>query len=567
MQLDEEQQAALALMQGKCNVFLTGKAGTGKSTVLHEFRRWCDQNDRSCAFLAPTGVAAMNIQGATLHSYFRLPPSLLDPGTIGRFKGDADVINRTASIVIDEISMVRSDMFAAIDFRLRTITKNMEAPFGGKQIIVVGDFYQLPPVVGTTDTIALLKKYPEKRSDFYTKWVQEMSLLTDEEWAAFLEVLTGNPCAPGSIPALRANPDQFQACLQEFFNEDSEAQEVDTRFEMVRDRAPKASYAYGMAAELLMTTIYGGVFSFQARQWDREFGGEQHAANFQTLWNRAEFHPICLSQVHRQNEQSFCRALDAIRDGQLDRMVENEQTAVDYLGNKIGNPADGSLILCPTNGQVRNINNSEWEANAAACMNHPQFANPFTATMTGSILKSYVSAKQNGREKSLPTDVELKLWPGAKVMLLKNEPDGNGGYLYVNGTMGQVVNVEVINNETLIVVKLDHNGIVVRVRSHTWSEYKYELDRITRRLMACETGTFTQYPIRLAYAITIHKSQGLSLDRVHLELGNGCFANGQLYTALTRCRTYEGLSLDRWIEQSDMKRDAQVAEFYRTCFG
>ena len=160
MQLNQGQQYALELMLAGRNVFLTGEAGTGKFTLLREFRHRCDRN---CVFLAPTGVAAINIKGTTIHSFFLLKPGLLTPETLDDLANDkqARLIRATKTIVIDEISMVRSDVFAAVDLRLRALAKgsNQHKPFGGKQLILVGVFFQ-PPPVGVTP----LKQKSRRRS-------------------------------------------------------------------------------------------------------------------------------------------------------------------------------------------------------------------------------------------------------------------------------------------------------------------------------------------------------------------------------------------------------------------
>ena len=446
IQLTDEQQSALDAMMAGRNVFLTGEAGTGKSTVLKEFRKQCD---RACVVLAPTGVAAINVGGATIHSFFMLKPGLMNEDTmdeIGSGKKRA-VIRATKTIVIDEVSMVRSDVFSAVDIRLRSLARggNRDRPFGGKQIILVGDFFQLPPVVKTETESEYLKK------------------------------------------------------------------------------------------EL------GGDYAFQT-----------------DLWNRANFRCVFLKTVHRQKTDTrFLSVLNNIRNGDLDaKSIADADgqmlSAVEMLNRHCRDKGElpcQPVSLCTTNREAHAIN-------AMARARLKESGAKFNAVVTGKF-----------PEADYPTEAQLELMPGARVMLLCNKRLPDGQFEYVNGDMGMVTSLSGSGLTPWVKIKLDR-GTEVNVSCNEWKNYAYVLeeDRISgkKMLRQKEVGKFVQLPVRLAYAITIHKSQGLSLDYVDLRLGSGCFTHGQLYTALSRCRTLEGLRLDRTVMKDDLILDEAVVSFYKT---
>lgn len=440
--LDNEQQAALDAMLAGRNIFLTGEAGTGKSTILREFQERCEG---ACVFLAPTGVAAINVQGTTLHSFFLFKPGLLTPDNLGGFNSHRrkSLIREIRTIVIDEVSMVRSDLFFAVDYRLRQLAagRDQHRPFGGKQLILVGDFFQLPPVIKTE----LEAKY------------------------------------------LRSN--------------------------------------------------YGGQYAFQTK-----------------LWEDANFQCICLKNVHRQeNDQLFLEVLKAIRHGHLTEreIVWNGErlSAVEALNrNCLENTSlkVPPVRLCTTNREAIAIN---------AAMNAKLEGSPtfFSASVAGKF-----------NEADFPTESTLELKVGARVMVLCNKHRPDGSFEYVNGDTGIIE--EIPSGDTpQVVVKLD-KGTTVTLGLNKWSNYDYTLepDEMTgrRTIRQREVGAFVQIPLKLAYAITIHKAQGLTLDCVELHLGGGCFAHGQLYTALSRCRTLRNLRVERPIMADDLILDQAVVDFY-----
>ena len=427
----EQEDAVSAMMSGR-NVFLTGEAGTGKSTVVREFRRRCGDE---CIVLAPTGIAALNAGGSTIHSFFMLPTGLMTVDSVGAFSSWSriKVIHEARAIIIDEISMVRSDVLSAIDIRLRQAAggENKRMPFGGKQIIVVGDFFQLPPVVKTLE---------------------------------------------------------------------------------------EAMY---------MIKRLGGVFAFQS-----------------DLWVAAQFKCICLKTVHRQSgDARFLAVLNALRHGRF-------EAAASVLNESCDKPWTSPLppvCLCTTNRDAETVNRY-------ACGKIGGAARHFIATV-----------KDVFQESDFPTDADLQLVVGARVMLLCNKRTKEGDLEYVNGDMGVVTGFSDGNGIDAVKVRLD-KGVEVLVDSYVWKNLSYvsSEDPKTHRqtVRRVEIGSFEQIPLRLAYAVTIHKSQGLSLDGVYLRLGSGCFSHGQLYTALSRCRTLAGLRLDRPVHKEDLIVAAPVMDFY-----
>ena len=412
--LSDEQMAIYhALEHTNTHAFITGKAGTGKSVLLRYF---ASHTKKVVVKAAPTGIAALSIQGQTIHSLFRLPMGLIDPRSIKVSAETQDILRHVDAVIIDEISMVRADVVDAIDKILR-IAKASPTPFGGAQIIAFGDVYQLPPVVVGTQ-------------------------------------------------------------LQSYFS-----------------------------------TTYGGAYFFNA-----------HA------WGKTEMTTYELQAVFRQSDEGFRDMLNMIRDGSYTKET------LDTLATRVISPAAAPtdvVTLTSTNKAAQHIN----EARLAVLRGKTK---TYTATTTG-----YMPAG------TVPADEKLSLRVGAQVIFIKNDADGN----WVNGTTGIITCLKKDS------VRVACGKTVHDVVPSTWEQSNYvyneALDGIRQEL----AGTFTQFPLKLAWAITIHKSQGLSYDRVVVDLRRGAFAHGQTYVALSRCRSLEGLYLLGSIQPQDILIDPIVTKF------
>ncbi len=410
--LSAEQKALLKIMEEtKQHLFVTGRAGAGKSVLLRHFR---EQTAKRVVVAAPTGIAALNVQGQTLHSLFKLAPKLHRSGDLAPNSRVCSLLKRIDTLVIDEISMVRADLLDAVDERFREAFNN-ERPFGGVQVIMFGDVYQLPPVV--------------------------------EE---------------GLVPYFEA--------------------------------------------------VHQGHFFFNA-----------------LVWQKAEFKVYELSQVFRQRDPVFKDVLNAVRDGS----VVDSQIAQLNARSGIAIPPEGTITLAPTNSLVTNINQER-----LALL--PGEVREYQATISGEMKRS-----------TFPTEERLQLKKGAQVVMLKNDKDSR----WVNGSVGIV--------EDLLDDKINVRvgGIVYALERETWEEIVYSYDQDTQKVEAKPASSFTQYPIRLAWALTIHKSQGQTYDQIALDLTTATFAAGQLYVALSRATSLEGLYLKVPVKREYVMIEPKVTEF------
>ena len=414
--LTPEFRAAFELLEHtKQNIFLTGKAGTGKSTFLQYFRK---HTEKEIAVVAPTGVAALNVQGQTVHSFFRFKPAFLNVDDI---KADRRKVYRELDLlIIDEISMVRADIFEGIDKFLK-LSRRSELPFGGVQICVIGDLFQLPPVV------------------------------------------TGDE--------------------KEYFDQH-----------------------------------YSSPFFFATPAY-------QHG----------EFKAVQFERIHRQNEGEFIHILNAIRNGEVG---EAELETLNARVRPRATPAPGTLVLTTTNQIAEHMNNTH------------------LGRITENFRKYAGELKGNFVVKGprLPAPEELILKVGAQVMFVKNDPNG----AWVNGTIG-LVEALAQNEVTVSIAGHSH-----KVEREKWKTLVYEFDELQGKIVEKTIGSYTQFPLQLAWAITIHKSQGKTLERVIIDLGHGAFAAGQLYVALSRCKTLSGIALKQPVTYSDIRCDAKVMAFMST---
>lgn len=416
--LTEEQAEVFRLIESsKQHIFVTGKAGTGKSTLL-DYLNW--HTDKQLVICAPTGVAALNVGGQTIHSLFRLPTGVIADHDIDLNDSVRKMLNALDMVVIDEVSMVNADLMDAIDRVLRQ-ARQRDEPFGGAQLVMFGDPYQLPPI---------------------------------------------EPRDPGEI-------------------------------------------AYFAAT-------YASMWFFDAK-----------------VWREVELQVVELSQVHRQSDPRFTAMLNAVRHGQVTAEIAEE---LNTMGARRPVPEHDLITLATRNDMVRRTNERE------------------LAKLPGD---GFVAEADFFGEwgKALPAEERLELKVGAQVMFLRNDvAGGSAGPRWVNGSIGEVVELG-----RRVVVRLA--GEEYEVEPSAWERYRYHFDPESKTLDRELVAEFTQLPLRLAWAVTIHKSQGASFDRAMIDLGAGAFANGQTYVALSRLTSLDGLYLSRPLRPSDVRVDPTVAEF------
>lgn len=418
--VDPAAEAARAALEARDPVvLLTGRAGTGKSHFIRTLLK--EDQHRPQVVLAPTGLAAMNIGGQTVHSFFGFPPRLL----LG-FKEKPNWfftqnVRRLSRIVVDEISMLRADTLDAMDSHLRAARKSVK-PFGGVQMLLVGDFYQLPPVVR------------------------------------------------------------------------------------------------GDEGRLMEEAGYGSPFAFSAHAL-RDAAVSAHE----------------LTHMHRQSDAHFISLLQAIRDN------ANVRAAVEELNAACCNAPPlpvRPVLLCATNAVADAYN-------LRGLQSLPGEPKVFEGRFKGDLPKNGIP---NDR---LPAPMTLALKRGARVIFTQNDPAGR----WVNGTLGQVIEIE----EEIVRVAID-GGDEVDVPPSTWPQTRWQWDEKAQEMNMKEEWRYVQFPLAAAWAITIHKAQGMTLDAVEVDLGRGAFAAGQTYVALSRARSMAGLRLTRPLQERDMQVDEAIAE-------
>jgi GTPase SAR1 family protein len=407
-----------SLNDKKRSFLITGRAGTGKTTLIRELLK--DRDIRQVV-LAPTGIAAMQVGGQTIHSFFKIPPGLNDPRELPPIYGkQASIIKNIDRIIIDEISMVRADLLDIIDYILRR-TRKKDLPFAGVQIVMVGDFYQLPPVVGYDERDSYNKLY-EDRYIFSARVVQEIDLKIIE-----------------------------------------------------------------------------------------------------------------LSEVFRQKDEHFVEILGNIREG------KNIQESVTFLNEKCFRMHEtGKMPLLLT------AHNATADAyNLSKLRELPGGVYAYQGKLDGDF---------NLAKNKLPAPEVLYLKIGARVMMTKNDNNQNR---WVNGSLGTVEDL----SEEGIIVRIDRSAQVCEINKSKWERQIYDFDAETDRIEKKIVGKYTQFPIQLAWASTIHKAQGLTLDDVRLDLSAGNFECGQTYVALSRVTSLDGLSFTHPLSVDDIIVDYGLKKF------
>ncbi len=396
------------------HMFITGKAGTGKSVLLQHIKL---NTQKKIIVVAPTGVAALNVGGQTIHSLFLFPPSFIDTRSLRLSAKTAKILKHIDTLVIDEVSMVRADLMDGIDFMLR-LARDKDLPFGGVQLLMFGDLYQLPPVINE----------PELHSYF-----QDLN---------------------------------------------------------------------------------GGFYFFNS-----------------LAWNGTDLEIYELNTIFRQTDDDFKSILNSLRYGDMTEDLLNSlnRRVVDSC------PADGVITLATTNATAFQINYSRLNSLTSQSFSY----------------QAIIDGKMD--VSSYPTESSLVLKKGAQIMMLKNDSKKR----WVNGSLGTIESID--HNE----IKVNIDGQVHSVVKETWNKIRYSFNSEKREIEEEVVSSFTQFPVRLAWAITVHKSQGQTYTSVVIDMGRGAFAHGQAYVALSRCKSLETLYLKRPLTHNDVIVDPAVISFMK----
>lgn len=423
-EINEKIKEALKLIEEGKNVFITGRAGTGKSTLLKYFR---DKTDKNTVVVAPTGVAALNVKGQTIHSFFRFKPDIT-PDKVKKITiKNKEIYKKIDILIIDEISMVRADLFDSMDIFMKRFGKRKNKPFGGVQIICFGDLYQLKPVVNK-----------EERHIFYE--------------------------------------------------------------------------------------FYDSPYFFSS-----------------LVFNELNMEYVELEKIYRQKDDKFIDLLNKIRNNTVEEK-DLEILNSRYIPDFEHDIHDTYVYLVTKNEFAEKINKFRLGE-----LKGKQYI--YYGTIEGEF------EKFKDKKEYLPCPEKLVLKKDAQVMLVNNDPKGR----WVNGSVGRIVNIERGSIDT-IYVRLT-SGETVSVNPVKWELFKYYYDKTKKKIDTETIGIFIQYPIILSWAITIHKSQGKTFDKVIIDLTGGVFTAGQFYVAVSRCTTLDGLILKTEVTRQNIFNDWRIVNF------
>lgn len=395
------------------NLYITGEAGTGKTTLLKYFRQ---NTKKKYVVLAPTGIAAINSHGQTIHSFFRFPPKFIQKEFIRKIGNAGPTFDSLELLIVDEASMLRADLMDGIDHALRVNKRQPSRPFGGVQVVLFGDLFQLPPIVN-------------------------------------------------------------------------------------RDIAD------------IYAPMYPTPYFFSAK-----------------VFQEVAFHRLSLRKIYRQKDREFKNLLNKIRNRSV--TIDEMKILNSRVNPGLCETAQDCITLTTTNAVANALNENRLKK-----LRGKEFA--YHATIEGEF-----------DEKSWPTGTELRLKKGAQVLMIRNDTEKR----WVNGSIGEVVGLE----EDLIEVRIGQK--VHAVEPVSWEKIRYQYDEIEDKIAEEVVGSFEQYPIKLAWAITIHKSQGLTFDKLIIDLDHGAFTHGQVYVALSRCRSLEGVTLKRPVRPGDIIFDDRILQ-------
>lgn len=461
--ITEENRQAFDLINQGCNVFIHGKPGTGKTTFIEQAVDMLREQGKNVILLAPTGVAARHVKGQTLHSYFRLKPQNIYADLTPDMRRQLyRKFNAADVFVIDEISMVRADVFDRVSDLLREVLRSGSA-FAGKQVILVGDLYQLPPVVKQQLTGVNV----QTQRDLADKPLEQV--MQDDE-------------------------------------SDGVAEEVLEQDELFKE-------------------CYEGPYVFYAN-----------------CYKQLDFKHIIFTQVFRQKDTEFVEHLSSLLTSDKERVAR----AVVYFNKRVQEPKEQAICLCARRADAEQINQSALDK--------------LSGEEVQIFARHSVLNPNDWKEKNFPAPLCLRLKVGAKVMMLVNKTP------LVNGSLGEVVGFNRDKNGEVESIRISTDFGNINIKRHEW--YKVTTNSQGKQIDD-PTRFFHQFPLQLAWAVTVHKAQGMTFDSCVVNFGEkGAFCAGQAYVALSRVRTIEGLFLKAPISEADLIFDERVEEFYRSlCVG